>query len=279
VTISISAASRLVAHANPPRITLGRVVGGFELVFTLNGMSVARTQGQPVVWLRPDLARIAVGSGSQELGSARPDHALPVRTLNAALPMNYDFRMALPAQQLAAVEAVRSGGDLPFRLSIAGTAGSENDATQVELFQIVLTQTVSRSDWIQQLQASKAADILLLEIPMPFVDPPNGLGGVANLLRQAQALFLDAHYTESVIACRKAVEAFEKVAGRDRDGLLKLLATTREGLTKDQRRTTIEAAFYHFGSLAAHDGAAVFDRRDARLALALTAALVAYEMT
>lgn len=278
MSVSISAASRLVANANPPRITLGRLLGGFELVVTLSGFSVAKTDQQPVIWLRPELARIAVGGG-RDLGSARPDSTLPLRTLNSALTFNYQFRIALSPPQLAAIEDVRHGGDLSFRLIISGLAGSENDRTQVEPFQVVLAHAVPRSDWIQNLQSANAADILLLEIPMPFVEPASAMADVMGLLRQAQSLFLDAHYGDCVVNCRKAIEAFEKFVGRDRNGLLKILATDRDSLTKDQRRTTIEAALFHFGSLAAHDASGGFDRRDARLALALTAALVAYEVS
>jgi hypothetical protein len=279
VSISVAAVSRSVANVSQPRIALSGVVGGFELAFTVDGFSVPRIGEQPIIWIAPDLARISIGSNSQDLGTARPNNSLRVRTLTSALPFSYEFRIGLSAAQLAAIEEIRSGGDLPYRLMISGIAGNENDLAQLEMFQVVLTHSVPQSEWIQHLKSAKAMDILLLEIVMPFVDPPSGTAVVMNMLRQAQSLFVAAHYTDCVINCRKAIEAFENLVGRDRAGLLKRLAEDRDSLNKDQRRTTIEAAVFHFGSLAAHDEASVFDRRDARLALALTAALVAHELS
>ncbi len=280
MSISISAVSRLVANVSPPRVTLSRVVGGFELAFTVEGFSVPNNETQPIIWMVPDLARISVGSPSQELGSARPNHSVPVRTLRSAAPLNYEFRMSLSGTQVAAIEEVRKGGELPFRIVIAGVGGSEADLTQREPFQAILAHSVPQSEWVQQLQSAKAADILLLEIALPFIDPPPRMAAVMKMLRQAQGLFLEAHYADCVSNCRKAIEAFEKLVGRDRAGLLKRLGTeNRDDLNKDERRTTIEAAVYHFGSLASHDGASGFDRRDARLALALTAALIAHEVS
>lgn len=278
--ISISAVSRLVANVSPPRVTLSRVVGGFELAFTVEGFSVPSNEGQPVIWIVPDLARISVGSNPRDLGTARPNHSVPVRTLRSALPLSYEFRMSLSAAQVTAIEEVRRGGDLPFRIVIAGVGGSETHLAQREPFQVVLSHSVPQSEWVQQLQTAKAAEVLLLEISMPFVDPPPKMAGIVNMLKQAQGLFLDAHYADCVSNCRKAIEAFEKLVGRDRAGLLKRLGTeNRDELNKDERRTTVEAAVFHFGSLAAHDGASGFDRRDARLALALTTALIAYEVS
>lgn len=278
MSVSVSAVGRLVANISQPRIWLLSTVGGFELAFAVQGVSVPRIGEQAVIWLAPDLARISIGTGVRDLGTARPNHSLRVRTLNSPLPMDYEFRLPLSASQLGAVEECRAGGDLAFRIVISGVAGSENDLTQRETFQVVLTRTVPQSEWIQHLRSVKAAEILLLEVPMPFVDPPEKAAAVTNLLRQAQTHFLSAHYTDSVINCRKAIEALESLIERDRAGLLRKLATDREGLTKDQRRTTIEAALYHFGSLAAHDAAIAFDRRDAKLALALTSALISYEL-
>lgn len=279
VSISISAVSRLVANVSPPRIVLSRVVGGFELAFTVEGFSIPSIGEQSIIWIRPDVARIGVGRDFRDLGIARPNHSLPVRTLRSAVPLSYEFRIDLSAVQVAAIEEVRKGGDLPFRMMISGVGGSETDLTHREPFQVVLVHSVPQSEWVQHLQSAKAADTLLLEIAMPFIEPPPTMAAVMNMLRQAKGLFLEAHYADCVSNCRKAIEAFEKLVGRDRAGLLKRLGTeNRDDLNKDERRTTIEAAVFHFGSLAAHDGASGFDRRDARLALALTTALIAHEV-
>lgn len=276
MSISVSAVNRLVADISPPRFVLTQAVGGFALSVVVAGVSRPKIGEQPIIWLAPDVARVDVGPDQLCLGSATPNHSLHVRTLQTPGHFSYEFRLDLSPAQLAALEDIRGGGDLAFRVILSGVAGNEASFADRESWQQVLTHVVPLSEWIEHLRVAKAMDILLLEIPMPFVDPPAQLAAAMKLLRQAQSLFLQAHYADCVINCRRALEEFEKVLGRDRSGLLKRLATDREGLDKSERQTTIEAAVYHFGNLAVHDGVVAFDRRDAKLMLAVTAALASH---
>ena len=280
----MSAVDRTVAHLNPPRIILVEAAGGFELAIYVDGTTEPRRVQQPIIWFAPEQARVSIGAGSLIVGTALPTSSARSQTLDGSSPVMFEFRMGLSAAQVAAIEAVRNGEDLQIRLAIAGVAGAlgpDGADTQLrkrDTFSQVLTHVVPRSDWVLQLNAAKAMDILLIEIPMPLVEPSPNLASVVARIRQAQNLFVEAHYADCVINCRRAIEAFQDLAGRDRQGLLKKLAIDRDGLSKDERRTTIEAALFHFGSSAAHGDVGVFDRRDAKLALALTSALIAYDV-
>ena len=51
----------LVANVSPPRVVLAQAMGGFELAFIVDGVRVPRLGQQPIIWFRPDLARIRIG--------------------------------------------------------------------------------------------------------------------------------------------------------------------------------------------------------------------------
>lgn len=277
MTTSITVGHWVVANASLSRIVLLPVVGAFELVFTVEGSST--TRDDQVYWLTPLRADVKVGGGVGELfrlGKASPDSSPRIRTCKNALPFNYEFRIPVAIPQLAAIEELRAEGDLHFQLVISGDGGEEAKPTEIQSFNQPLSRTVSRSDWISQLRVVKAMDTLLLEIPMPFIEPSKELSSVVKALRRAQTHFFEGHYSDCVINCRKAIEQLVGLQGRDRTAAFRRLANDREGMSKDERRTAIEAALFHFGSLAAHDNSTDFDRRDAKLAMTLAAGLVAY---
>ena len=189
---------------------------------------------------------------------------------------NCEFRLLLAPNQLSAIEQLRAENDLQFQLAASGEGGDEATPTEIQTFSQPLFLGVPRSEWISQLRAARAMDVLLLEVPMPFIDPPGQMKAVVAALKRAQSHFVSGHYSDCVINCRKAIEELETLQGRDRTVAFGRLANDRKGMSKDERRTAIEAALFHFASLAAHDAGTEFDRRDARLAMTLAAGLVAH---
>jgi hypothetical protein len=142
---------------------------------------------------------------------------------------------------------------------------------------------VPSSEWVASLNDARAADIALLEIPMPFVDPPPALKKVMEMLRRAQNLFLDGQYSESVSRCRAALEALGALQSRDGNWSSAAFTPHRAGqakdMTKAQRETAIEAAVMHLTHLGAHPNEVQIDRRDAKFAIALTASILAFNAT
>ncbi len=277
MTTSITVGHWIVANASLSRVSLSPVVGAFELVFTVDGSST--TRDDQVLWISPLRAAVQVGPSQGELirlGTAWPDSSPRIRTFKNAMPFSCEFRLPVTAAQLAAVEELRTENDLQFQLVVSGDGGDQAAPTEIQTFNQPLFLAVPRSEWISQLRAARAMDVLLLEISMPFIDASAELKAVIDGLRRAQSHLLAGHYSDCVINCRKAVEKLLELQGRDRTTAFRRLASDREGMTKDERRTAIEAALFHFGSLAAHDGVVEFDRQDARLAMTLAAGLVAH---
>jgi hypothetical protein len=277
VTTSITLGHWIVAKATLKRISISPVVGAYELLFTVEGSST--TRDDQILWLSFHRADVKVGAGQGELsrlGTARPDASHRIRTFKNALPFNCEFRLLLAPNQLSAIEELRTENDLQFQIAVSGEGGDETTLTEIQTFTQPLFLSVPRSEWISQLRAARATDVLLLEVPMPFIDPPGQMIAVVEALKRAQSHFIGGHYSDCIINCRKAIEELETLQGRDRTVAFGRLANDRKGMSKDERRTAIEAALFHFASLAAHDAGTEFDRRDARLAMTLAAGLVAH---
>lgn len=280
--MSLTVNSRIVAKVSIARAFLRPTLGGFELVLGIDGETTVH-DGTPF-WLAASAARVEVAAeqgANSYLGIARPDVPVRMATYKSPLTVMSEFKLVLSPQQLAAVEDVRAGGDLRFHLVIAGEGGGGGGSDAVHSSNDSLWKTIGRSDWIALLRGAKAMDVLLLELPMPFIEPSAGLRAVVDNLKQAQRMFFEGHFTDCVINCRKAVDTLGTLQGRDRNwssDALKRLANTRETMTKDERQIAMEASLFHFASLAAHDGTTNFDRQDAKFAFALATTLIAQEL-
>ncbi|MDR6624533.1 hypothetical protein [Caulobacter segnis] len=190
-------------------------------------------------------------------------------------------RLPLSREQLAAIEDLRDAGDLQFQVTLSGEGGP-NGREQLAPVQEVFVLSVARSAWIASMNAAKAMDILLLEIPMPFVDAPAAGRELTEMLRRAQGLFLNGDYPETLARCRSVLEALGTLQTRDvrwPDAALDDLKASRSrDLTKEQRLRSIEAALMQLTHLGAHPNEVKIDRRDAKLVLALTAGILAFEI-
>lgn len=283
--MSINVIHQMVADVQITQIALRPQLGAFELLFSVGGKSTPHDVDKAPWWYMAANARVEIAAAqgpNYQLGTALL--GLPFRFQQQIRPafVSVEFKLTLFPAQIAAVEELRAGGDLRFLLTIVGEGGgySENPKA-IHPTNDSLWKALARSDWVRMLHDAKAMDILLLEIPMPFVEPPAGLKPVIDNLRQAQNMFYEGHYPDCLINCRKSIETLAAFQQRGRNwsaDALKRLASEREGMTKDERALGAEACLYHFASLSAHDGSVEILRRDAKFALALTATLLAREL-
>jgi hypothetical protein len=265
------------------RINLMTTLGGFELTFGVGGRT---TTPDPNYWVATHSAEIHVGGAHGQLtrlGVARPGAPLRDRTGSSALPVVWEFRLPVTAHQLAAIEDIRDGGDLQFKLIVSGEGGPYADLTRVERLHDELYRSVGQSDWVRELNGAKAMDVLLLEIAMPFVDPPAASREILGSLREAQRLFTQGNYAQSVGSCRIAMDGLKALEGRDDDWKGKAYggrngAGGASKMTQEQRELVLEAALHEFVHLGAHSEGQEFRRRDAKLAIAVAASILAFRL-
>jgi hypothetical protein len=266
----------IVAKLAIEHVGLRSLLGGYELLIAVAG----ETTPVPVAVQRfaVEAARVEIAAGmgpTTEMGIARPDKPERGQQYPNAVPFRVELRLPLSPYQLAAIEDLRGQEDLRLQVTLVGHGGDDRQSFPInESFH----KTVGRSDWVQQLKAAGAADILLLEIPMPFGNVPPDRALVIESLKQAQRVFLDGHYIDCIINCRKTIEALGVAEGRDRywsSAALERLCKNREAMTLDDRTVAAQAALVHLASLAVHGSGIEFSREDARFALAQTASFVA----
>jgi hypothetical protein len=186
-----------VAHLAIEQVYLQAILGGYELAFWIQGQTVTP---DPKYWTVAYGAEVQVGARGQlrRLGVARPDSPLRILTAPSAVPVAWEFRLPVTSHQLSIIEGLRENGNLEFKLAFSGEGGPVDHQDRVERLHDDFWKEVGGSDWIAQLAGAKFMDILLLEIPMPFVDPPEGARDMMGAIRRAQALFHEGRFPESI---------------------------------------------------------------------------------
>jgi hypothetical protein len=276
----LTSGSRGVANLVQGRVILMPVLGGFELVFHVPGQSAVRDDH---CWVTLHAADIVVSAGHAKptrIGTARPIAPLRLWTRPQPVPFTWEFRLAVTSMQLASIEDMRESNDLTFKLALEGEGGPVENGNPLDRVLDDYWIHVPRSEWIAALNDAEAANIALLEIPMPFVKPPEALREAMEMLQRAQHLFVDGRYSESVSRCRAAFEALGKLQGRDGNWSSTAFQPFRAGQTKDmskiQREAAVEGAVMHLTHLGAHPTEVQIDRRDAKFVIALTASILAF---
>jgi|CXWL01.1.fsa_nt_gi hypothetical protein len=272
--MSLNVNSQIVAHVAVAFVELRALAGAFELHF---GLSLTPTHSENAVrWIALHGARISLrtyGGGETPLGVARPDQLIRIRQTKSTFPQSASLFLSLQPPQLGAIEDFRLANDITFLLSFSGEGGTEGEPGEMSVHD-QLQRVVPQSDWIAQLQAARALDILLVEIPMPFDNPSEAQVALTNHIRQAQRHFLNGHYRETVADCRAAMECLGVAATA-----LDPIATRRSSMTKDERLQAVLASIRHLSHIAHHatgSGSPDFDRAEAKLLLQLTAAAASF---
>jgi hypothetical protein len=265
VTLSVN--SYMVADIEAPHVELRQGLGAYVLSFRIPvRMTHAREKSW---WIGLQSVRVSLQHDAQrELGIARTDQNEILRQDNAPFARTVLMQLQLQPHQLEALEALRDARDLVFNLELLGDGG--DGETIRDKCQCSVVAVVPRSQWIEQLRAAGALDVLLLEIPMSVGAVAPTQAAAAPHLRQAQLHFHNGHYDDCIGACRIAMEAIGAPAAA-----LNLFANDRTKMTKSERGQAMYAAIRHFMHPAAHAGAAGFSRADAKLALQFTAACAA----
>jgi hypothetical protein len=188
------------------------------------------------------------------------------------------YRLALPNAQLLALEELRQGGSLVFRLDIRGNSHGPSGVRSID---DQLLMTVNVSDWSRVLREAGLADVLVVGVHMP-IDGPDHVRAALNLVRKANEHLEFGHYSAAVAECRRAIESLWKSANlTDEAREARKSLSTMNGqlsMTKRDRELAMGEALRIFCHNAHHVGAdaepEMFGRMDAALAVSTTAALV-----
>ncbi len=286
--MSLTVNSRVVADIQVAYVMLRPLVGAYELIFMLDGMTIAVPSTAPITqyWLvlyGAEVTMTPASGGKVALGFARPNQPFRIQQSEYQSRVGVELKIVLHPHQVSAIEEYRNSEDLRFELNAIGEGG---DTVSRWPTYDTLGKQLPRSEWITQLRSARALDIMLLEVPMPVADIPPQWRNMAEHLKQAQKMFLEGHYSECVAECRHVIEATNGSSSTQPQwtDALKMLAAqdTRQAMSKEQRESAIFAAVRHYTHTAHHpnagSGAENFSRSEAKLTLTLCASLVAYQL-
>lgn len=275
---NITVNSQGIADVKIDAVQLRQVLQSYELMFLISGTLFAQQEGVSR-WLVVHGAYVALqtNAGLVDLPLAHVDQPVIIRQTQYPGTCSLQLRVNLHPHQLAALEAVRNGGNLDFQLRLAARGGDSQRGANDWPEQPTLAVHVPESSWVAQLESAKALRVLLLEIPMPISGAP-GRAADKHLIR-AQQHYIDGNYRECVSECRQFAE---ELGGSRLAAALTKLKNDRMNMSKDERQTAILASLQNYAHLAAHsssEGGVDYNRADAAFALSVAAALAAHPET
>ena len=197
--------------------------------------------------------------------------------------------MDLDEQMIRRIEEFRNGGDLLLRIvlytlwaSVDGTSGNfvepVSDAQSVTDRDQSQTISVPQTVWLKILEGLRYGKYTVFEIETPAPPLNDVLAEAIEHLTQANRLFHEGNYEESMIRCRRAIEsAVDKIKRKSGRQLSDILGSD----SRAQLISGLATKTNKFLAPTAHSGEESRppepkNREDARLANIMAYAAVAY---
>lgn len=254
--------------------------GHFRLVFRIHFVIYARRSDEEFALL-PFEADVVVSRSDEQalrLGRAVDVNQHSVININKhSSPQYIDFGLELDRARVEAIETVRGGGELRFRLTVS-TIGSGPKGTWRALEMI--QAPVNQGTWIEALQRMGYGETALLEVPVVPRDACPQLTAAFDYLADAQSDLLHGDWRDAVGKTRDIMEAIASALGEEGDQLAefqKLFEKVR-GSDRATRLRVLRRALTLFAAPAKHgdekSSAIDWKRSDAVMAVHMAAALL-----
>lgn len=276
VVVSITWNSRIVADVTFRGVHGFQAAGSYLLRLSV-GFAVTNWPQDvlmPTVLVTAAAVQVEGGGQALLLGHAIPETPVPFKVGAHSQPSTILYELLLSPAAIEAVERLRGGDRIQFRLKIQAhlTMGAETLATKDEVL-----CSVPQSDWIAVLEQIGYRKTLLLELPIPQGDE----GSVPQRhLETARSHMLRGHYEDAVASCRKALEGWTTQRA-EVEAVKKARDTKRSdarSLTLYDRELLVRYAATNFADLAHHAddvaNAERYSREDAAMMVAITAAIL-----
>lgn len=212
-----------------------------------------------------------------------------LRELNSGLPLvtypnlsrnQMIFDLELDARRVEALEQLRLGGDLTFRIDLCGIANRHNQK-HAQPVHASLEYRANQSTWNEVLGNMGYRRTILLEIPLSEDPSSAAFSQAVEHLSTAQTHFLHGHFREAVGACRDVMEGISVALNDDATKPPDVVKSWFEGtrdLNKQDRIRVLRRAFKLLTHPARHSdavsGAIEWRPSDARVALIMAAGLL-----
>ncbi len=277
--MSITYQSRIIVDFHSEGVTGKPALGFFRLIFSFRYEVIPHQEKQYSFYhVKAEVKAGVTTQKTQLLGIAEPESPLYIKTTHNPLSSTISFFLDLDKSRVNAIEKMRNGGDLYFKLRIYGQADGEQGPWPA---QDELLISVNQKAWRVALKQMDFEDFLLFEIPLPIDEIQGELKESISLLEKAKEFFLSGFYDDTVATCRKVLESFSKARKEDKKKASAVSAfreKRQKGMTKEQRGLFLKEALRHYTHLAHHpmeNGISIcYTRDEAGMVLGCTAAIV-----
>ncbi|MGE3333419.1 MAG: hypothetical protein AB7I36_07240 [Rhodospirillaceae bacterium] len=279
--MAFSVNGRDFGKATAQGVHLQQIIGAYQLTFIAE-ISLRNTKEDYEATAEIHGARVSlkgIGGVAHLLGMARPETPFRIRLFEFSHSEQVVLSMSVSGQQIAAIEAMRNGGDLDFELIVTGNGSAEHGPCSVHdqwIFHI------SRSEWIEKLNKSGAINIELFEVPIPIGPKTPQARQIFEHVDKARRHLAEAGFSDCVAECRLAVQELGVEWTQEAtwsDGVLKKMAVGDRGTSKKERELAVFASVRSYAHLPHHSasegGTSDYTRADAIFVLSLTIALTA----
>lgn len=280
--MSVNGASgTVIAKVTSQQPHLRQLAGAYELVFPLIATRSAYLDPERHAVIHGARVRLkSTSRGPLNIGYARPEIPLLLKPDQHATDQHFAIFLKLSGQQIAAMENVRSGGNVDFELLITGDA---TDPHGTYPFQDTVNIHLPRSTWIGMMSEARVIDILLLELPIPIGPKTPEWRAIAENIERARRQFIEANHVDCIATCRAVLQELGYLLTKEKEwsgpAIGRLAEKQRNDMTKTERELAIFAAARHYTSQAHHPesegGVSQYSRSEATMLLSLTSALAA----
>lgn len=252
-------------------------IGMSELCFSL-GFQVSAFAKQDVV-VRDFHVRVAVatddGSAFEPLGIAVEEMSWYFDTKPGPTRHDMLFMMPIGEGQLFALEKMRAGRGLHFRLNVTalayGTSGIWRQFEEVSC-------RVNLSTWARVLEGMQSTEYFVVGLELPRLEKNHALYQAIARLRKAKEFLISGRYDTVVSECRLAIENARITTGEEQAVAhsVQQFKTSKTSMGKLPREHLIAEAARHYAHLAHHDEGQpeIFSRDDANMLMSIAVAVV-----
>jgi hypothetical protein len=277
--MSVTDGHRTIADFKLTGVTAVPGIGISRLQFSLQAQ-IAALHEEPARVREPRVFVFA-GPNSSDLrllGTAVPQSQWFAETQKHPESTYFMVFLDLSAEQLSALERMRAGHPMFFRLELHTLVESRRWGWQRAQVQAQIEVPVSA--WAKLLKDLGYTEILLVALELPVSNVPVSLSTAVQQLREAHSDFIAARYDRCVGACRLAIEAVDATLGNagQVDQAFKAFDSNRRQMSRRQRALLVSGAVRHYTHLGHHLNSQaqmeVFSRSDAQFILAATSAVI-----
>jgi len=279
--MSISYGPYNIADARISGVSAVRGIGFTRLQFSLE-LSINATPPDYSVLVSSPISFVSAGRAQSgpllPLGNAVAETCWNAQTKDQSQRDAFLVILDLSGEQLAALERLRAGGLLFFRVDVHMLTQGK-DGLQRAFEQLWFEANLSI--WSKLLKDIGYLELLLLSVDLPIVDVPKELENAIAQIREAHTDLIAGRYDAAVSRARLGLDSIDALVngeGARREAIKAFNSPENRRMSKGARADLVRAAIRHYSHLAHHvnssGGVECFSRHEATFILTAAAAVI-----